>query len=89
MHRVLLHMAWEQCGSYLDKHVFMSENKGVDKKWAKRRVKHIMCGVRIDRIVELRVGTWREGGRKGGRVGWMEGLGRDGGRAGGREGGRQ
>ena len=75
MHRLPPHMAQEQCGSYLDKHVLMSENKGVDEKCAERRVKHIMCGVRIDRVVELCVGTCREGGRKGRREGGREGGG--------------
>ena len=68
--------------SYLDKHVLMSEDEGVVEEWSERGIKHIMCRVRMNRVVEFCMGTWervreegrgREGGREGTREGGNEG----------------
>ena len=54
------------CWSNLDKHVLMSEDEGVVEEWSERRIQHIVCHVRMNRVVEFCMSSW-EGGREGGR----------------------
>ena len=51
------------CWSYLDKHVLMSEDEGVVEEWSERRIKHFVCCVRMNRVVEFCMSAW-EGGRE-------------------------
>ena len=36
----------------------MSEDEAVVEEWAERRIKHTVCRVRMDRVVEFCMGAW-------------------------------
>ena len=43
----------------------MSEDKAVVEEWAEGRIKHAVCRVRMDRMVEFCMGAWEgEGGNE-------------------------